>query len=115
MRDDPHGTHGANRERNLPSYAALTGNTQPERGLAPAMTIEADQERECPSWPFVIECGADAINRLHRWLDEQKAAGVIGPWYDVGSKTDSRGTLAFVEFEREGDGLRAGAAWERAK
>jgi hypothetical protein len=79
------------------------------------VTIEADQDREGPSWPFVVEPGADPIWRLQAWLDDLKASGSIGNWYAVGSRTDQRGTLALVEFENEDDGVRACAAWERAK
>ncbi|MBM0207464.1 hypothetical protein JNW90_34180 [Micromonospora sp. STR1s_5] len=49
------------------------------------------------------------------WLDDLKASGVIGNWYDVGSRTDNRGALALIEFENDEDGVRACAAWERAK
>ncbi len=79
------------------------------------MTIEADEERDGPSWPFVVGPGADAERRLHLWLDDLKASGAIGNWYDVGSRADNRGTLALIEFENDEDGVRACAGWERAK
>jgi hypothetical protein len=62
-----------------------------------------------------VRPGADAERQLHLWLDEMKARGVIGNWYDVGSRSDERGTLALIEFDNADGGVRACAAWGRAK
>jgi hypothetical protein len=79
------------------------------------VTIEADQERDGPSWPFAVAPGADAIRLLHLWLDEMMATGTIGTWYDVGSRANQGGRFALVEYQRDDDGVRACAAWAKAK
>jgi hypothetical protein len=77
--------------------------------------IRADQEHDGQSWPFVVAPGTDGTARLHRWLEGSQAAGAIGCWYHVGSKSDERGTFALISFQNEEDGVRACAAWQRAK
>jgi hypothetical protein len=79
------------------------------------VTIQADLERDGPSWSFVVQSGDDALRRLHLWLNDLKAVGAIGDWYDVGSRTDPSGTFALVEFENDDDGVRACSAWIRAE
>ena len=58
---------------------STAGTHNPHSGYLP-VTIEADQDRDGPSRPFVVEPGADAMRRLHTGstISRQAAQSDIG-------------------------------------
>ena len=75
------------------------------------MPINADQFGH----RFPIQSGHEAEQRLHAWLTRLKDEGKIGPWFSDGISADHRGTVAFIEFERDGDAAVAKSMWGRER
>ncbi len=75
------------------------------------MPFNADQFAH----PFAIPFGCEGEQRLHAWLDRLHDEGRIGPWFSDSISTDHRGTVALIEFERDGDAATAKSMWGREK
>jgi hypothetical protein len=77
-------------------------------------TTDAHQRRSVRP-PLPDRVWHQAEQRLHAWLTRLKDELKIGPWFSDGISADHRGTVAFIEFERDGDAAVAKSMWGRER